>query len=445
MTVTAVLIASLQFQSVAAFLPCRSNPSAARTAHQKQKNYMVATAEASSAEIPRRIPVAETEASAPSSSAAIGRWEEAEGNFILRPSIEDGPPRALVHFLGGAFVGAAPHVTYRYMLEKLAERGYLIVATPHDLSFDHLQTCDLIISRFERIAPTLARTYGALPVVGIGHSLGALLHLLITSLFPDTPRAANALLSFNNKPVGDAVPFFEEFFAPLCTVVAQKNGTIPSGTEAINLGLKLAKTATEGRLPSDELVGEVLSFLQPRGLMDGKPPPKINIPAEARQAFEAVSGPTTATLKTAGLLPLMTNSVEMMEQIPLLIEEVAAGARDFVPPPESVRAAVRKAYRARRTLIIEFSDDSIDESEEIENLLKEAERIIRMKRPMVNIDLRRRKLEGNHATPLLAPPLDLANRAEDVLGEDAAKNRLFYEQADRTVEELVTWLEEANL
>ena len=110
-----------------------------------------------------------------------------------------------------------------------------------------------------------------------------------------------------------------------------------------------------------------------------------------------------------------------------------------------MRAAVRKAYRARRTLILEFADDSLDESDEIEDLLKEAERIIRMKRPMVNIDLQRRKLEGNHATPLLAPPMDLAIRAEDVLGEDTAKTRLFYEQADRTVEELVTWLEEANL
>ena len=105
---------------------------------------------------------------------------------------------------------AAPHVAYRYMLERLAKQGYLIVATPFDLSFDHLQTCDIIIARFERIAPTLARTYGALPVVGIGHSLGSLLHLLITSLFPDTPRAANALLGFNNKAVREAVPFLEE-------------------------------------------------------------------------------------------------------------------------------------------------------------------------------------------------------------------------------------------
>jgi Protein of unknown function (DUF1350) len=59
---------------------------------------------------------------------------------------------------------------------------------------------------------------------------------------------------------------------------------------------------------------------------------------------------------------------------------VADGARDFVPPPDAVRAAVRKAYRARRTLILEFTNDSIDESGDIEDLLKEAERIIRYER-----------------------------------------------------------------
>ena len=68
-----------------------------------------------------------------------------------------------------------------------------------------------------------------------------------------------------------------------------------------------------------------------------------------------------------------------------------------------------------------------------------------MKRPMVNIDLQRRTLQGNHATPLIAPPLDFAIRAEDVLGVESARDRLFYEQADRTVQELVAWLEEGNL
>lgn len=94
---------------------------------------------------------------------------------------------------------------------------------------------------------------------------------------------------------------------------------------------------------------------------------------------------------------------------------------------------------------MEFTDDSIDETGDIEDLLKEAERIIRMKRPMVNIDLQRRKLQGSHVTPLLAPPLDLAIRAEDVLGADNAKDALLYEQTDATVEEVIRWLEESNL
>ncbi len=138
-----------------------------------------------------------------------GRWEALHGNYILRPP-NNSQPRALLHFLGGALLGAAPDLTYRYLLERLSTKGYLIVATPYQLSFDHLQTCDEIIDKFERVAPGLAKTYGAVPVVGVGHSCGALLHMLITSLFPDTPRAANALISYNNRPVGDAVPLFEE-------------------------------------------------------------------------------------------------------------------------------------------------------------------------------------------------------------------------------------------
>ena len=182
-----------------------------------------------------------------SKAGKIGNWEEIHGNWILAPPSSEEQPRALLHFLGGALVGASPHITYRYMLERLAEKGFLVVATPYQLSFDHLSTCDDIITRFENMAPTIARQYGALPVVGIGHSCGALLQLLITSLFPDTPRAANALISFNNKPVTEAVPFFEEVFAPFFTSIAAKNGTFPSSNEAIDLSLRLAKAATEGK------------------------------------------------------------------------------------------------------------------------------------------------------------------------------------------------------
>jgi hypothetical protein len=78
-----------------------------------------------------------------------------------------------------------------------------------------------------------------------------------------------------------------------------------------------------GKLPSDELVGEVLSFLQPGGSKGGNPP-RISIPTEARQAFEALTGPSTSTLTSAGLLPMMSSTVELLDQIPLLIEEVSS-------------------------------------------------------------------------------------------------------------------------
>lgn len=84
----------------------------------------------------------------------FGKWEYIHGNYILRPPSDDNKtnqtPRALIHFLGGALLGAAPQLTYRYLLERLARKGYLIVATPYQLSFDHLRSCDEIIDKFER-------------------------------------------------------------------------------------------------------------------------------------------------------------------------------------------------------------------------------------------------------------------------------------------------------
>lgn len=177
----------------------------------------------------------------------VGAWEYVHGNWVLRPPSTEEVPRAVLHFLGGALVGASPHITYRYMLERLADKGFLVIATPYQLSFDHLQTCDEVITKFEQMAPSIARQYGALPVVGIGHSCGALLQLLITSLFPDTPRAANALLSFNNKPVTEAVPFFEEVFAPFFTSIATSNITkTATSNDILRLYLRMAKAATEG-------------------------------------------------------------------------------------------------------------------------------------------------------------------------------------------------------
>ena len=77
---------------------------------------------------------------------------------------------------------------------------------------------------------------------------------------------------------------------------------------------------------------------------------------------------------------------------------------------------------------------------------QEAESLTRMKRPMIdNVNVELIQLEGGHATPLLAPPLEVADKVQDLLGEQTAKDALLYSQTDATVNELVRWLEEANL
>lgn len=110
-----------------------------------------------------------------------------------------------------------------------------------------------------------------------------------------------------------------------------------------------------------------------------------------------------------------------------------------------VRSAAGKAYRPRRTLIVGYKDDPIDESDEIEEVLKEARSITRMRRPMVEIDVERTVLGGGHAAPLIAPPLDVAGRAEDLLGLETSQERLGYSEAVSTVKDLVRWLEDGNL
>ena len=290
-------------------------------------------------------------------AGVVGNWENLKGNWVLRPSVsgdipgvddfDNSQPRAVIHFLGGALVGKAPHVTYRYLLEKLAAEGFLVVATPFNLSFDHLATCDEVLTKFEAVAPTLAKQYGALPVVGIGHSCGALLQVLISSLFPDTPRAANALLSFNNKPVSDAVPFFEEVFAPLFSslavgpdiggngsTTATKRGA--SSNDSLILGLKLAKAASQGNLPSDELLQEAQrvfgsGFQAAAAALPIPVPPffgsdrdqTIKIPTEIRESYAQWAEPSVTALSEAGVLPIIHETIITLEQIPKLIDEVS--------------------------------------------------------------------------------------------------------------------------
>lgn len=66
--------------------------------------------------------------------------------------------------------------------------------------------------------------------------------MLITSLFPDTPRAANALISYNNRGVGEAVPLFDELVVPL---FSDKDR---NGSDLMKSLIKVAREQYTGKL-----------------------------------------------------------------------------------------------------------------------------------------------------------------------------------------------------
>ncbi|MFM7424896.1 MAG: DUF1350 family protein [Elainella sp.] len=161
-------------------------------------------------------------------------WQELYGNWILIPP----RPVAIIHFLGGAFVATAPQVTYRGLLEFLANQGYVIVATPFVNTLDHSTTAQRVMRVSNLALDALSRDLGHLPIYGIGHSMGCKLHLLIGSLFPQE-RVGNILISFNNYPAKRSIPMveqlgqFSKFAAQFANqfanqMASQLNTTLPS-------------------------------------------------------------------------------------------------------------------------------------------------------------------------------------------------------------------------
>jgi hypothetical protein len=197
-------------------------------------------------------------------------------------------------------------------------------------------------------------------------------------------------------------------------------------------------------------------------------PTLLSIPTPIRQSLtNFLTEPAYEALTNAGVTPLLLSSLDITQQIPKLIDEVEAGARDFVPTPDAMSSAARRAYRCRRTLLVQFDNDNLDDSEQLEGYLKEAESVMKMKRPMITIDLKRKVLSGNHLTPLLGPAggEDWGTALEDALGGilggknsseadndevvaskgNAVRERLGYEQLEKVIEELVAWLDEGSL
>ncbi|KAF6001028.1 hypothetical protein F1559_001521 [Cyanidiococcus yangmingshanensis] len=300
-------------------------------------------------------------------TVAHPRWEEYAGNFILRPqppstqttihlSSQRGyRPKALIHFLGGAFAGAAPQIVYRWFLEQLSMEGYVVVTTPYRLSFDHLSTVDEVLSRFSAAAGMLALDYGDIPVIGIGHSSGALLQTISGSFFSgaDGSRAINVLIAYNNRRAEDAIPLFREFIAPTVINVAETN----------------------------ELADALERLF-------------VDAPAALDTIFDTMVETLYPSARRNPLLELLRQSRSLAQQLPPLFAEVADGATAFNPDPAEIVEAIRSMYKVRQTLLVSFQNDTLDDTPSLY-------RVLDMSRGATFI-----RVGGSHITPCTQDLLD---------------------------------------
>lgn len=124
------------------------------------------------------------------------------GSCLVIPPPTGKKPRAIIKFLGGAFIGAVPEVTYSYLLRLLANEGYLVISVPYNVTFDHSQAAQEVFERFHSCLDIIltsglpdndiaAAELVDLPLYSVGHSNGALLQVLTGSYFSEKiPKAS---------------------------------------------------------------------------------------------------------------------------------------------------------------------------------------------------------------------------------------------------------------
>lgn len=141
------------------------------------------------------------------------RWRQRGPLWILEPpALAGGATAPLVEFIGGSYLAATPQLSYRRLLEALAQQGLAIHAWSYVPAFDHQSQANEAWRAFRQQRADLAGSDGNVghgrAVLRLGHSLGCKLHLLA----PDGGRGCRGLaaLSFNNFSAERSIPLLAE-------------------------------------------------------------------------------------------------------------------------------------------------------------------------------------------------------------------------------------------
>ncbi|XP_066160232.1 uncharacterized protein [Oryza sativa Japonica Group] len=257
--------------------------------------------------------------------------------LIFPPSPRGRRPLAVVKFLGGAFIGAVPEVTYSHFLKLLAQEGFLVVSVPYNVTFDHEAAAREVYERFHGCYGALlssglpaaglsAMDIAELPLYSVGHSNGALLQLLVGSYFSEKIPKIGPLFS-QVMPMMEASPVYS----------AARNAS-----------------------------------------------------GDAWKALFDLAGGLIQVYDQEAMLSLS----KFVDQLPSVMNQVTEGVSEFKPTPPENREFCKNSYNVPNTLLVKFSIDAIDDTEIVEDVLKP-------RVESIGGQIKKVILSGTHLTPCI--------------------------------------------
>ena len=154
------------------------------------------------------------------------QWRRLSQAWVLWPA----QPKGVVEMVGGSYLAASPQLSYRRLLEHLAECDLAVHAWSYVPGFDHQAQANEAWGALRRCRQKLEARVGSLPPsLRLGHSLGCKLHLLA----PDGGRNSQSLvaLSFNNFEAEQSIPMLRQL-APRLGI---RTGFSPGPEETLTL------------------------------------------------------------------------------------------------------------------------------------------------------------------------------------------------------------------
>jgi hypothetical protein len=327
--------------------------------------------------------------------------------LVLLPPAAVERPTAIVHFVGATFFGSTPKLWYRTFLEGLVRNTQCaVVITPIPVTLfksplQHINLSKKLQRAFDMAwSDVLEDEYGKIddvPLCGIGHSLGARLMIVLTTLTKNRPMQTPpfksfALISFTNYGASAGIP-------GISTLLRQSKNQERRST--VNGERKRQRVARRAR--------------QEWWIDDGY---DDDLDEDWDGMIDELGGliqESATRVKTA-----LTPKSEDLE---------------FSPTPDSLWKALQKdsRYDIPETLVVQFDDDEIDQSSKLAQTLNDTN----------STNVKFCRLRGTHLSPISVPEsnsggwLELTSQASKNIGK-IMKGRSKSKAEERAMRDLIS-------